>query len=121
MFPRPFQSLVFCFGLFYALQSGLRLFFSQFMQSYAGLAELAVGRSEPCKGSFSLGDITILALSDRIGVVVRDGLSLLAGVEAEHALGVAPEGLAAQAHRLIVVGGLELGLAHLRDGAANCF
>lgn len=73
------------------------------------------------RASFSLGDIAILALSDRIGVVVRDGLSLLAGVEAEHALGVAPEDLAVQAHRLIVVGGLELGLAHLRDGAATCF
>lgn len=58
------------------------------------------------------------ALADGVGVVVGDGLLLLARVEVEHALGVLTGGELAEAHGFVAGRDGVLGLAHLHHGAA---
>ncbi len=73
------------------------------MNEDAGLADLVVG-DKGCEltALATYGDRACRTSSDRIGVVVRDRLPFLAGIEPEHSLCVALQGLISKAHRLVM-------------------
>ncbi len=84
-------------------------FFSHQTNSKTGLAELII--------RYALGEVEFagagVALADGVGIVVGEGLPLLAGVEAEHPFGVLPERVLRPPVGLVPVGRAVRVLQHL--------
>lgn len=83
------------------------------LQQYTSGAELIIGNAF----SEFRCDVAVLAFGDSVGIIVGEGLLLLARIEAEHVSGVALCCLLSERHRLVVRCGRELRLAHLNDRA----
>ncbi len=90
--------------------------FSQRADEFTCSTHFVVG--DVCQVDFSLGDIAVAAPADGVGVVVWEGLALLAGVEAEDATRVLLQGFFAPGTGLLWISGRVFGLADLGHCAA---
>ena len=87
------------------------------MKILAGLAQGVIRVGSLAAGE--LGKVVAIAAADGVGIIDREGALLLAGVKAEHPLGVLRECLLAALHGFVVVCGRVLGGEHFDNGAAT--